>query len=1179
MFNVKIYKLFNNDLHNLNNNQLQIHWKIKGKKEKRIFNIKTFYEKYPHFNIDIYKKESLINFDKKDDIFVMINYHNNYRATSNETALYKIFNKNDNNVNNINDNKDIDNKIYHNIDKYNDNNDNNENNDNNYNNNDKKNTNTNLLNKETYKDLMINDTKIKYNIFLINKNNNLSKILNYIDSKCDKKYLLKINILSNEDINIYKELYHNLIIYNIKYINNNNINYHLKKIQNTNIIYINNINNFEINIFDNILQDLSHNSIKYINYDKNIHIFSEKININKIYFNNNIVSYFNNSNKYKYILRKDDELHIYNDKIYNLIYSNTYKRINNYQKNILINYNIVTYEDYIGFFYLLQFTENNKINLFIAKNKHNSFFNNFNQIIFSSNCSIIDNIDDFKKVLNNTNLIIKQTIFEESFQYNPINNKHIYLNKIMDFYNKLYFLNLKRKIIGIFIDKNNYNEIYIINCLSNINFEEYYILVFCEDNDFINELELLKNISYLNSNDIHENLFEKKEDIISFMLVCDYLILNNNYLSVIISYLNKNSLLFLPYEENKYLSKYYVNNITFIPTHPNFIDFNNKLLIIFHQKYIVLYNKLINCNLIKNEDNEAHNDNNKIKNTENIIDISYLQFYFINKLNKDIELVSIYNIPEKNIHLYNESFNCGIVNNNNNLYMKIFDKVTLLNEYNINIIDFYKQFRSLTIQNININQLTKIENEYLYFKLYVIIHIESKHYLPYVIEKISKIDKNFDYTYFIIINDNEGKECNEVKECKEVKDDNFTNNQNKKIHLFLKKNEKVVEDIINENINMIDNDALLLYFKNIYFYEYNLNNLQLLYLMYDQKIIENNDYKIHLKKYISNKNNNIYNYEYFLQNNYYKNHVNISNSLLHSNINKLKYIIYLYEIFGINQFDNEEYINLEIKKYSDELDKNHQEMLLYYIDIKNLLNHNILEDISKEIINIEKRNDKLDYILKECFEKNINNYNIFEGIVPSKDDIINCPYIDTQYFMNISSNKYIIGSSGCKMSHVALLEKYKNAYSLYNQEYLFIIEDDAFFDINFQVYLEIALKSLNISSNQDINYNNTNDNNNDFDILYLSVNLAMKEDAYKVQPFLLKVLHGKTTTSYIVNIKNINKILDTIYKSSKEIDDVYSDSTLNKYCVYPMVVHQSNFQSDISYVEKGYGYYHEKFEY
>ena len=63
MFNPKIYKLFNNDLDNLNQNQLFIHWKTIGIKENRIYNINGFFKKYPKFDINEYIKiiQLLIN--------------------------------------------------------------------------------------------------------------------------------------------------------------------------------------------------------------------------------------------------------------------------------------------------------------------------------------------------------------------------------------------------------------------------------------------------------------------------------------------------------------------------------------------------------------------------------------------------------------------------------------------------------------------------------------------------------------------------------------------------------------------------------------------------------------------------------------------------------------------------------------------------------------------------------------------------------------------------------------------------------------------------------------------------------------------------------------------------------------------------------------------------------------
>ena len=49
MFNITIYKLFNDDLKKLNNNQLLSHWKVVGHKENRIYSLESFFKKYNDF--------------------------------------------------------------------------------------------------------------------------------------------------------------------------------------------------------------------------------------------------------------------------------------------------------------------------------------------------------------------------------------------------------------------------------------------------------------------------------------------------------------------------------------------------------------------------------------------------------------------------------------------------------------------------------------------------------------------------------------------------------------------------------------------------------------------------------------------------------------------------------------------------------------------------------------------------------------------------------------------------------------------------------------------------------------------------------------------------------------------------------------------------------------------------
>ena len=85
MVNTVLYKLFNPDLKNLNNNQLIYHWNTKGKEENRLSCIEDFINKYPNFNLNFNKNTSY-----KDNLEEMANWHinndsikNNYISTSN----------------------------------------------------------------------------------------------------------------------------------------------------------------------------------------------------------------------------------------------------------------------------------------------------------------------------------------------------------------------------------------------------------------------------------------------------------------------------------------------------------------------------------------------------------------------------------------------------------------------------------------------------------------------------------------------------------------------------------------------------------------------------------------------------------------------------------------------------------------------------------------------------------------------------------------------------------------------------------------------------------------------------------------------------------------------------------------------------------------------------------------
>ena len=161
-------------------------------------------------------------------------------------------------------------------------------------------------------------------------------------------------------------------------------------------------------------------------------------------------------------------------------------------------------------------------------------------------------------------------------------------------------------------------------------------------------------------------------------------------------------------------------------------------------------------------------------------------------------------------------------------------------------------------------------------------------------------------------------------------------------------------------------------------------------------------------------------------------------------------------------------------------------------------------------------------------------------------------------------DKYLIGATGCKLSHYNVLKKalLENA----DCKYILILEDDVCFD-------EFSYEYINLS----IDY--IEKNYIDFDILYLSVNLKNKNDAEKIDDSLLKIKKGLTTTGQIFQYKKLEKIIKSIERSKTEIDNTYQDLLENKYCVYPMCVYQKNFYSDINSKNMEYGEFHRNFYY
>ena len=86
MINYNLYKIFNPDLNNLNNNQLLYHWKSKGYIENRIYSFDSFFKIYPNFNINSYKLNNP-NLNINDNIELMAHWHFIGKYINNNSSL------------------------------------------------------------------------------------------------------------------------------------------------------------------------------------------------------------------------------------------------------------------------------------------------------------------------------------------------------------------------------------------------------------------------------------------------------------------------------------------------------------------------------------------------------------------------------------------------------------------------------------------------------------------------------------------------------------------------------------------------------------------------------------------------------------------------------------------------------------------------------------------------------------------------------------------------------------------------------------------------------------------------------------------------------------------------------------------------------------------------------------
>jgi GR25 family glycosyltransferase involved in LPS biosynthesis len=182
-------------------------------------------------------------------------------------------------------------------------------------------------------------------------------------------------------------------------------------------------------------------------------------------------------------------------------------------------------------------------------------------------------------------------------------------------------------------------------------------------------------------------------------------------------------------------------------------------------------------------------------------------------------------------------------------------------------------------------------------------------------------------------------------------------------------------------------------------------------------------------------------------------------------------------------------------------------------------------------------------------EKKINNkIQIFDAVNGKKLDINDLKNNNILANENALSEDYNhkMGEIGCYLSHLNIYKKIKEDNK---KGYTIIFEDD--FLINSDNLINEVKKAIDILNSKNI----------DFDFLFLG-NLKDNhgENIADNLYYIDKNINLYGTHGYIINNKNIDKIIDNLNKIVKPIDnsiqDLSYDSVFNTIVIYPNLVNQ-----------------------
>jgi len=206
-------------------------------------------------------------------------------------------------------------------------------------------------------------------------------------------------------------------------------------------------------------------------------------------------------------------------------------------------------------------------------------------------------------------------------------------------------------------------------------------------------------------------------------------------------------------------------------------------------------------------------------------------------------------------------------------------------------------------------------------------------------------------------------------------------------------------------------------------------------------------------------------------------------------------------------------------------------------------------------INLHERTEKNDH-MNNLLKSLDLNFDRFEGIVPNLQDICKMDKLSKKIKDFLSNNIQIprgIGVVGCYLSHINVLEKYKDI----NNEYLCIMEDDIDFNKESLDKIHNNIQFLNkTKKNWDILRTLWDRIPSEFEGLNEIETYENKIYKFNSPNYfsVYKTINCNRISGgchfYIINMKHIEKILHFLHcEDIFNIDSVYSTNKLDVYAV------------------------------